>query len=244
MTMFRKLNFWPLPKAPGGGDPKNCAGAWVIHVSNSHTKSVWISEKNLFDPQSPMVTPKSHPWAWPRWPNENLVWYIIYLSFVRRYIKFGLKMFEIDFVISDLMLFDLLAPYQGPRGRDPKNWAGACSSPVSNSHTESGWISEKKFTPTPHGTPKSHPWRMTQAAQWKSGLICLISFICEKKHKVWFKNLWNWLCNWNLMIFIDFWSFGLSPGPQGAGPQKNVLLRAPFMWATHTPNLVGFLPMV
>ena len=34
-----------LPKAPGGGggggggDPKNCAGACAIHVSNSHTKS-------------------------------------------------------------------------------------------------------------------------------------------------------------------------------------------------------------
>ena len=28
-----------LPKAPGGRDPKNCAGACAIHVSNSHTKS-------------------------------------------------------------------------------------------------------------------------------------------------------------------------------------------------------------
>ena len=37
MTMFRKLNFWPLPKASEGRDPKNCAGACAIHVSNSHT---------------------------------------------------------------------------------------------------------------------------------------------------------------------------------------------------------------
>ena len=63
MTMFRKLNFWPLPKAPGGGDPNNCAGACVIHVSNSHTKSGWISEKNLFDPLGtpvPQVPPLRH----------------------------------------------------------------------------------------------------------------------------------------------------------------------------------------
>ena len=73
---------------------------------------------------------------------------------------------------------------------------------------------------TPHGTPKSHPWGMTQAAKWKSHLICFISFICEKTHKVWFKNLWNWLSNWNLMIFNYIWPFGPSPGPQGAGQKK------------------------
>ena len=100
MTMFRKFNFWPLPKAPGGGDPKNCAGACAIHVSYSHTKSGWISEKKFFLPPTPHGTPKSQPWAWPRRPNENPVWYVIYISFVRRYTKFGLKTFEIDFVIQ------------------------------------------------------------------------------------------------------------------------------------------------
>ena len=61
---------------------------------------------------------------------------------------------------------------------------------------------------------------MTQAAKWKSCLICFISFICEKTHKVCFKNLWNWLCNWNLMIFNYIWPFGPSPGPQGVGQKK------------------------
>ena len=60
MTMFRKLNFWPLPKAPGGGDKKNCAGTCAIHVSNSHTKSDWISKKN-FDPPTPHHTPSPTP---------------------------------------------------------------------------------------------------------------------------------------------------------------------------------------
>ena len=100
MTMFRKVKFWPLPKAPGGGDSKNCAGAYAIHVSNSHDKSGWISEKSLLTPQPPHVTPKSHPWAWPRRLNENPVWYVIYVSFVRRYTKIDLKIFEIDFVIQ------------------------------------------------------------------------------------------------------------------------------------------------
>ena len=73
--------------------------------------------------------------------------------------------------------------------------------------------------------PKSHPWSMTQAAKWKSRLICFISFICEKIHKVWCKNLWNWFCNWNLMIFIDIWPFGPSPGPQGGGGKKCAVAR-------------------
>ena len=94
-------------------------------------------------------------------------------------------------------------------------------------------LQKKKFF-----DPQWYPWRMTEAAKWKSRLICFISFICEKTHKVWFKNLWNWLSNWNLMIFNDIWPFG------HWGGAKKKCLHAPFMWATHTPNLVGFPPMV
>ena len=98
MTMLRKLNVWPLPKASGGGDPKNCAGACAIHVSNSHTKSGWISEIFFFDPNPPWY-PQVPPLGMTQVPDKNPVWYVIYLSFVRRYTKFGLKTFEIDFVI-------------------------------------------------------------------------------------------------------------------------------------------------
>ena len=45
--------FDPSPRPQGGGDPKHCAGACAIHVSNSHTKSGWISEKKFFDPNPP-----------------------------------------------------------------------------------------------------------------------------------------------------------------------------------------------
>ena len=164
-------------------------------------------------------TPKSHAWAWPRRPNEKSR-LICYISFIcEKNHKVWFKNLWKWLCNSGLMIFDLLAPPQGPRGRGPKNGAGACAIHVSNSHTKSGWNSKKKFlTPqTPHGTPKSDPWGMTQAAEWKSRLICFISFMCEKTHKVWFENLWNWLCNWNLMIF-DL----LAPpqGPRGRGQKK------------------------
>ena len=98
-----------------------------------------------------------------------------------------------------------------------KKNAGACVIHVSNSHTKSGLILGKKLTPNPSRYHQDPPLGMTQAAEWKSRLICYISFICEKIHKVWFKNLWNWLCNSDLMIF-DL----LAPyqGPRGRGPKK------------------------
>ena len=39
------------------------------------------------------------------------------------------------------MIFDLLAPPQGPRGRGQKKYAVAHPIHVSNSHTKFGWIS-------------------------------------------------------------------------------------------------------
>ena len=44
-----------------------------------------------------------------------------------------------------------------------------------------------------------------------------LSFICDNTHKVWYKNLWSWLCNWNQIIFGL-----LTPlqGPRGQGQKK------------------------
>ena len=53
------FDLWPLPKAPGEGDPKNGAGACAIHVSNSRIKSGWIPKKKILTPQTPYGTPKS-----------------------------------------------------------------------------------------------------------------------------------------------------------------------------------------
>ena len=54
------LTFWPLPRAPGSGDQKNCPVACAIDVSNSHTKSGWISE-NFFGPSNPPRYPQVRP---------------------------------------------------------------------------------------------------------------------------------------------------------------------------------------
>ena len=122
MTMFRKLNFWPLPKATGGGDPKTVP-VLVPFMWVTNTPNLFEFRKKFF------------------WPPP----------------------------------------------------------------------------PPPPGYPQVPRLGMTQAAEWKSRLICYISFICEKNHKVLFKNLWKWLCNSGLMIF-DL----LAPpqGPRGRGPQK------------------------
>ena len=82
MTMFRKLNFWPLPKAPGGGDPKKWDGVCAIHVSNSHTKSSLISGFFFWPPPPPPMvtlspTPGHDPGGRMKIPSDML--YIFHL---------------------------------------------------------------------------------------------------------------------------------------------------------------------
>ena len=51
-------------------------------------------------------------------------------------------------------------------------------------------------------------------------LFYIISLICEHTRKVWYKNLWNWHGNWNLMLF------DLLTSPQGHqfDPRMKILL--------------------
>ena len=155
-------------------------------IANPHAK--------VFDSLS---TPQSHPRAWPWQKNENSVQYVFCLLFVRTYTNFGIKIFEIDM----LMIFDLLT---WPQGHQFDPWMKILLAFCSAGHPRRfdiphDHVWKKKFfdalgTPS---VPKSHPWGMTQGTEWKSRLICFVSFICENTHKVWYKNLWNWLCNWN-----------------------------------------------
>ena len=55
---------------------------------------------DFFDPLCIPAPQSPTPGAWPRRQNKNPVWYVLYLSFVRTHIKFGIKIFEIDFVID------------------------------------------------------------------------------------------------------------------------------------------------
>ena len=72
--------------------------------------------------------------------------------------------------------------------------------------------------PPPPPPPSPNSGARHREQNKKSCLICLISFICENTHKDWYKNLWNWLCNWNKMIF-DL----LTPpqGPRGRAQKKH-----------------------
>ena len=85
-------------KAPGGGDQNNCAVARAIHVSR-HTHQIWLNFGN--DTPSP---PPPHPPIAPSLGHDPgggmkipSYMFCIFL-FTRRHTKFGLKIFEIDFV--------------------------------------------------------------------------------------------------------------------------------------------------
>ena len=61
-------------------------------------------------------------------------------SFVRRHTKFGLKIFEIDFVIEFNDIDPFLPLPRAPGGGTKNHCAVACPLHVSNSHTKFGWI--------------------------------------------------------------------------------------------------------
>ena len=107
---------------------------------------VW--KKKLFDPLGTPSAPKSHPWgmthtpgAWPRGQNKSPVWYVLYLSFVRTHTKFGIKFFEIDFVIEIKWYLTFWTLPRAPGGGANKKFDIASPIHVSNSHTKFGWIS-------------------------------------------------------------------------------------------------------
>ena len=126
------------------------------------------------------------------------------LLFVRTFTKFGIKIFEIDM----LMIFDLLTLPQGHQF-DPrmKMLLALCSARhpcrfdmlhdhVWKKNYLTPWVPLWPKSPTPGAWPRPQ--------NKKNRLICFIPFICENTHKIWYKNLWNWHGNRNLMIF-DLW---------------------------------------
>ena len=65
---------------------------------------------------------------------------------------------------------------------------------------------------------------------WPCGRIrYVIYFLCENRHKVWYTNLWNWLCNWNYI-----WSCEPFPRAPGGGVKKECAVLPPIMCVTHT----------
>ena len=98
---------------------------------------VW--KKIFFDPLGTPSAPKSHHWGMTQGTEYNPVWYVLYLSFVRTHTKFGIKIFEIDFVIELYLTFWPLP--RAPGGGAKKKFDVARPIHVSNSQTKFGWIS-------------------------------------------------------------------------------------------------------
>ena len=88
--------------------------------------ATWPCLKKLFPPPPPGHPERPYdppPGVWLRRQNENPVWYVLYLSFVRTRTNFGIKIFEIDYVI-EIKRYFIFWPIH-----------------VSNSHNKFGWIS-------------------------------------------------------------------------------------------------------
>ena len=95
----------------------------------------------FFCPLGTPSAPKSHPWGM----TQGTVWYVLYLSFVRTHKKFGIKIFEIDFVIEIKWYFTFWPLPRAPGGRAKKKLYVARPIHVSYSHTKFGWISSNSL---------------------------------------------------------------------------------------------------
>ena len=65
----------------------------------------------------------------------------LYLSFVRTHTKFGIKIFEFDFVIEIKWYLTFCPLPRAPGGEAKKKFVDARSMNESNSHTKFRWIS-------------------------------------------------------------------------------------------------------
>ena len=102
------------PQGPRGLGPKQwCHSMW--HSCKYLIHQIWLNFGIFLTPQPPKVPSSPTPGVWARRPNENPVWYVLYLSFVRRHTKFGFKNFEIDFVLEILWYLMILNFWSLPR---------------------------------------------------------------------------------------------------------------------------------
>ena len=96
----------------------------------------------LSTPKRPEVPPLGHD---QKKQNENPIWHVLYLSFVRTHTKFGIKIFEIDFVIEIKWYLTFWPLPRAPGGGAKKMFNFARPIHVSNSHTKFGCISSNSL---------------------------------------------------------------------------------------------------
>ena len=123
----------------------------------------------FWPPWAPPVPQSPTPGAWPRRQNKKPVWYVLYLSLMRTHTKFGIKIFEIDFVIEIKWYLTFWPLTRAPGGGAKKFFYVARLIHLDNSHTKFGWISSNGLGGDsitdrqqdgiwfwPLSTPKSH----------------------------------------------------------------------------------------
>ena len=89
----------------------------------------------------------------------------------------------------------------------------------------------KCLTPWAPHCPKVPPLGAWPRWQWKSRLICFVSFICKKTHTQFGIKVFEIDFVIEIKWCLTFWPLSRAPG---AGPKKNLPLHSPFMRVTHS----------
>ena len=151
---------------------------WVTHTRNL------VEFRKKIDPPTPHGTPKSHPSAWSRWEDENPIWYVLISFICEKIHKVWFKNLWNWFFNSDLIIFDLLAPPIGLRGRGPKTWR-RCVCLSCKKLTHQIWLNfgkkncppPKPPTVPPSPTPRAWPRPPNENPVW---YVLFLS--CVRRH--------------------------------------------------------------
>ena len=120
--------------------------------------------------------PKSNPWGMTTATEWNLV---------NMFSIFYLWDNKVWYKNRNLMIFELLTSSKGHQfDHSMKILLTFCSTRHPRRFdTPHDHIWKYLLIPWAHQRPKVTPWGMTRVTEWKSSLICFVSFICENTHK-------------------------------------------------------------
>ena len=132
------LIFWPHPKVTS----LTLGWKFYLHSVCASSLSIWYAtwpclKKNIFWPPGHPSAPKSHPWCMNQateWKSGLICFNCIFHLW--EHTKFGIKIFEIDFVIEIKWYLTFWSLPRAPGGRATKGFAVAHPIHVSNSHMQ------------------------------------------------------------------------------------------------------------
>ena len=153
---------------------------------------------------------------------------------MRTHTKFGIKIFEIDFVIEIKWYLTFWPIPKAPGGGTKKIFYVARSIHVSNSHTKLGWIwsnglggdsitdrQQDGIWFWPLSTPKSYPWAWPRQQNKKPGWYVLYLSFVRTHTKFWIK-IFEIDFVIEIKWFLTFWPLPRAPG---GGAKKKYVAR-------------------